>query len=431
MKNFWKKLSAIVLVVAMVMSLSSVAMAAADDTYTGDSKTTVTADTAGGTIPLVKSIVFTNANGSKVYEPNITFEYTVSPATEVTDGTQTVTDKDNKVAHVYKGPEQGVTGTTISFTSAKEAVSTSNTGVEVEETGNLTVDISKFTHAGIYRYVITEKAIDVTEKGLTARNDNYTNTRYLDVYIKNGTSGLEMYGAVIFKSSNAGKEDINTEYKKTTGFEPSVEDNLKADTDVDQYVTYDIEVEKKVAGSLGDKTHPFPFYASITNTIKGAKYTYTPVGGTAAAEVIPDSATIVKGTDNKNSDLTLTDSQSFKFVGVPSAQESSDLSIAIKEYNDTYDAYTVTVKAENDATEEANKISVTGTPMDALKGSATLSTFDIKAYDSANQKITVTNTLDEISPTGVVLRVAPYALILGAGIALLLISRKRKATEEE
>ena len=452
MKNTFKKISAIVLAVVMLLAMSTTAFAAGDegrtapgtaaDTYTGSNNTNATSVANGTTIPLTKSIVFVNANGSAVYEPNISFAYAVEPAS-IAESTYTVTDgttPDPVTAYVHPGPTGGVTGTTIAFGvelggTATTAVTTNANGVDVERTGSLALDISKFERPGVYRYKITETPdpTDVTTVGLTARTEAYNNVRFLDVYIhRNASDNLEMYGAVIFKSTatTAGQDNITTSTTKTTGYEPT-SGTLKDDTTVDRYTTYDIVVKKTVDGSMADKNHEFPFYVTVSNTISGAKFTYTAdgsetfTGATVTSGVGALTATSFQiGSDAKTSNLTLKHNDTITITGVPSNQ-TTDLAIVVKEFNDTYDSYTPSVSATN------GTISMTaGTAMTAQTGSDTTSSFAIKTNDVASQTITLNNNLTEISPTGVVLRVAPYALMLGAGIVLFLLSRRRKEENE-
>lgn len=449
MKSTFKKFGALVLVVVMMLSLSVVAFAAdtAGDVYTDDSQTAI----SGNNIPLKKSIIFFNQNGSSVYEPNITYTYTVTPGTVPTNGA-TVTDDgefntNNPVTvRVNNGVADGVTGGTIVFSAANDAVANViSTGTEVEKSVNLSVDLSKFDHAGIYRYLVTEtpNPTDVSTVGMEARTSEYNATRYLDVYIKNGTSGLELFGAVFFKtdakdsSNTPATTAITTTTEKTTGFEPSTPGsgsgtiNYTNDKTVDRYTTYDIEVKKAITGSLADKTHNFPFYIQLTNTITNAKYTYVndPGTGTGAAETIAADA-ITKGTDAKTSALALKDGESVKFIGVPSNQTNA-LSIAVKEFNDTIDFYSASVAVVNGT---APAVTMDGnasaTQMAAESGYAVVAAFDVKANDAAAQILTVTNNLTEISPTGVTLRVAPYVLMLGAGLFLVLFTRRRKEENE-
>lgn len=460
MKSTFKKISALVLALVMVLAMGTTAFAAGDDgrtvvtgsttsaanTYTGANNTNATSVANGATIPLTKSIVFVNANSSAVYEPNITYTYTVTPET-VTESTYTVNDGTNS-GYVHSGVTGGVTGVSIQFGTTiggtdTTAVTTSAAGVEVERTANLTVDVSKFNKPGIYRYKIAETSSPaaVTDAGLTARTSDYNADRYLDVYIhyvdddsdSSTPEVLKMYGAVIFKSTTttAGQDNITTATTKTTGYEPSASSgDLKDDATVDRYTTYDFTVKKTVSGSMADKTNNFPFYVNITNTITGAKYTYfdDPGTGAGAAETIA-SAAITKGSDSSSSTLALKDGEYVKFVGVPSNQ-TTELAVVVKEFNNTYDQYTPSVTATSGTITLSSTNAAAGNAMVASTGSDTTSSFTVKTNDVANQIIAINNNLTEISPTGVTLRVAPYVLMLGAGLFLVLFTRRRKEENE-
>ncbi len=461
MKNTFKKISALALVLVMVFALSAAVFAAgddgratnqADDVYTGSGNSNAITGTGNRigetTIPISKSIVFVNANGSNVYEPNITYTYNVTPVT-VAPSTITVTDNQPVERFVNSGVTGGVAGVSIPFGTTvggtdTTAVATSAAGTDIERTANLTVDLSKFERPGIYRYKITETTnpADITSVGLTARTANYDADRYLDVYIKYvyvdhdndpatpDQAQLAMYGAVIFKTTAAteGQDIIDTSTEKTTGFGPTPTSGVdpKDDETVDRYTTYDITVKKTVSGSLADKLHDFPFYVSISNSITGAKYTFFDDPGTGAgvAETISGAA-IAKGTDSASSALKLKDGEYVKFVGVPSNQ-TTNLSIVVKEFNDTVDEYTPSVSATH-----GTPALVSTDAMAPTTGSAITTSFDIVSNDGANQILTINNELTEISPTGIVLRVAPYAAILGAGVILLAVSRKYNKKNEE
>ena len=142
--------------------------------------------------------------------------------------------------------------------------------------------------------------------------------------------------------------------------------------------------------------------------------------------------------------------------------------VKIKETNDTYDIYeasldtatgtttsSVIAKAYDSSDVMQNSslldlprnyyaktvIKDDNDPQNVVYNDATYEIDGAVSYDSTTSKrsgsynrtvIGFTNTMKQISPTGIVTRYAPYALILVGGIVLLIISKKhKKHTEEE
>jgi hypothetical protein len=456
-----------------IMMISMVGAAwAATDVYTGSEKDE--ALVTGTSIPLTKSIVLFNTEGSQIREPKISFTYTVTPVdtdttkqgqplagvTVTDDGTKNVVNgtKTPVTVNVYDGVAGAFTSNltlTFSDTKTEGGSSVPNKqdaavgGTELEKTGNLTVTLSAFQHAGIYRYKISEVAhpSDVTTVGLDARTADYNSVRYLDVYIKNNAAGtgLEMYGAVIFKSTDtnavdATNGDITTSTEKTTGFEPSVGSTggpktYENDTTVDKYHTFNLEVNKTIAGGLADKTHDFPFEITLTGD-KTASITadYSKTGatwvdgssktsGSTSTGYASEPTTIVINTNAKFLTPALSNDDSVKITGIPVGT-----TVLVKETNDTYDQYTPSITTQTGFTSLA--LNTTGA-MAAGTGATQLSAAATISDKTQNSVIGLTNTLAEVSPTGYVSRFAPYALILVAGIALLVVAKKRKPAKDD
>lgn len=444
-----RKISALMLAIMMIAVVG--AAFAATDIYSGSNQVENTHDITGGligetTIPLTKGIVLFNTDGSEIREPNISFTYTVTPV-DTTAANQgqplvgvTVTDDGSRnnnnsvTVNVYDGVAGAFASTlTLSFADTNAKVVAAQSGTEVEKTGNLAVTLSAFQHAGIYRYKITEVAspTNVASVGLDARDSSYDSARYLDVYIKNGTNGLEMYGAVIFKSTDANavdatNGDITTSTEKTTGFEPDKDPSdtsytYENDNTVDKYHTFNLEVNKTITGGLADKTHDFPFEITLTGDKTATIITdYSKVG---ASYVGTEPTTVNINTTAAVLTPALSDGDSVTITGIPVGT-----TVQVKETNNTYDQYTPSITTQTGFT--GLTLTETGALV-ALSGTTQLSNAVEITSKTAKSVIGLTNNLAEVSPTGYVSRFAPYALILVGGIVLLVIAKKRKTTKDE
>ena len=135
--------------------------------------------------------------------------------------------------------------------------------------------------------------------------------------------------------------------------------------------------------------------------------------------------------------MFIKDGASVKYIGIPNGT-----SVEVYETNDMTGVIyqvTTTLTPTGTAPNTDNSVSWGNAPTVAVAQAAekeafqstkaTIATTADKDDDNA-YAVAVTNRLLTISPTGVSLRVAPYALMLCAGLLLVFFSRRRKAKAE-
>ena len=399
-----KKILALVLALLVAMSMTA-AFAA---TTTNDGATEVENDT---TLTITKEIVFFNPEEISINRPAVEFTYAIAPATDVS---ATINDGTNPAVTVKDGISGGVVmATDDKATFAAGAVDASSTGKIASDTFAVEVKLDAFNTAkagaGVYRYELTETAPSNLEAlGYEAATKNY-GKRYLDVYLKNGDSGLEVYGYVLFTASNSDTNITKTdETDKTTGFTHEDSDSdYTDDTNVDKYKTYNVTITKKVEGTMGDKSHAFPIYAAGA---AGASASTIALG---VEDGKVESIALNAGAFEKTNVADLKDSEAVTITGIPMGT-----TLTINEKNDTPDTYKM------EATGLEGFTSSTAANTESGTGTVTSSAIEVK-------EVTFTNTLDEISPTGVVLRFAPYIAMLAGGVLLLVLARKRRSHKDE
>ena len=324
--------------------------------------------------------------------------------------------ENDEVANPYKA---GIPGGLYFGTDANKTTFQPNlTNTETTQKVTVSVDADLFDTAGpgVYRYKITEtiptdkvaigfEALDATEK-------------YIDVYVKkNGTSNI-VYAVAMFNEIDATSKAPTT--SKDGGFEIGYthDDHDNDDTTSDEPVSYDVKILKTLSGSAQDPSETFKFTLDIA-ALPAAAGTIINV----EKYEVPDApATIELGTA-VSKDLTFKGNSYIILKGVP---KTLGITISEEIANDGGD-YTTSLTPENMTTTGP----VTGATTNVAR-TVSASVKELTGTETDIGLITVNNARDSISPTGVVLRVAPYAIMLGAGVVLFIIlkSRKNKAVEE-
>lgn len=449
MKSTFKKISALVLALVMVLAMSSVAFAAdtnGEGGRIGEFATPDTPTTQTDTLVIYKEITAYNPESVTVNAPTITYSYTIGAAT-VAAGT-TITDNASRHNQINGADvtatvavKAGVGTPTITNISLVPGTNTLN--ASQYGTANrfpITIDFTSVdwatagTGAGVYRYVINETTNATAKNAAGIAEGTTPKELFLDVYV-DGSGNV--YGYILFTTNttingSTSEDTAATTAGKIEGFVDDPAGTVYTDTNVstaDKYYTFNLDLTKAVVNDAYASTthHQFPFHVTLDNpTVTAAVLPIMTVGSNATQTALT-AAAIGTGVTATVWTPTIADGATINYVGIPCGT-----TITIYETNDVVGVTYNSVSTNADTNAAAKSI---GTSEDSntatINCNATALTAATENHTAAASKVvTFTNTLLQISPTGVALRVAPYAIMLAAGIFLFLISRRRKEENE-
>ena len=356
------------------------------------SLTVVPASAENATITFTKTIDMTNAPGATV--PDVTYEY------EVASGTAVPASSVSNTPEIKAGDADDFTIDSVVFT-AEDIIPEDK---KVDKTATLTFADGAYTAPGIYRYEVTEYP-DAQIADLDF-NDDFTYT--VDVYVAyNDANVLEVKNAIWMREPSTPVINDNNEAVYGDGTTDK-ETSTKIAGDEDAYTTYSLTIEKQVEGNMADAGREYKFDVTLNNLMPGTMVTvdgkpYSSAAATDGSLTIADS-------------ISIKPTESVTITGLPSSTVYQ-----IVENLAASEGYAVSATVN-----ETNPVAVTEDGGDSYR----LDSVALKAGNSdtaVSDKVVVTNTREEVSPTGIVMNVAPYALLVviaAAGCFVFL--RKRR-----
>ena len=416
-KNLFKQIGITAATIALSLSMGTGVFAA---TTGGDVNSWNGIETSDNSISIAKQIVFMNSENTDVREPNIKYTYSLQAADP---GSATVTDHNGISGTVKRGPVSAAVSTEaeVNFSDANKAAANADGSGEADiKYAEFSFQPSAFGAPGVYRYKISESSDSKAALGIQEA-DGYNADRYLDVYVSktsNSDSTLKIHGYVLFEGSASESIASGDMSMKSAGFVNTAESG-EAPEDVDVYRTHNLYIEKLTTGTMADPDNDFPVAITMTaaDGVTAAPKIDVVLGGngTLQGTASDDAGTYINFASTLSG--TVDNGSSIYLKGIPEGTAAS-----LKESNNTLDTYKIKAGSEAESADLLAEAAIAA-------GADTNET----AASALNGKVNIfiTGTLDQISPTGVVTRYAPYLFILGAAIVLLFGMRRRTQSEEE
>jgi len=433
-KNVIKKLASTVLAAVMVTSIGFISLAATDDDEVFPNPNTdqnqegwiITTEEAGGLGAVTYKVYFDRPDATVTPQNSnrlaTQFTYTIAPGTAIAATANTW--------EIKAGPAAGALFDTGDNATDAFVI---NAGDDADpDLIKVTFDTSKFTGgAGIYRYVITQAAMTDEQAALKIEAEGAGTwgttavTRYLDLFV---TDGNIIESAVLSREAEA--PAIQEKQGAQQGEEEAVYAQ-KTDGFHNRETLYPFDIVKTVTGSMANSTKKFPFRVQLIyaepETGNDANTTAT---GLIAYYTIEDA----DGDEGKLVPITvgaaattieIAANEKIHFYNVPAT-----VKVDVTETIAAGEGYTIKATvAGNTLTEVANSNNTSDDSNPCHTNGAVQAV--VTASGAATGTITYNNIRNAISPTGVILRYAPYIIMIAAAAVLVVMVVKSKKKNEE
>ena len=327
----------------------------------------------GVTAPTITKTITAAEN---VKTPVVTFEFTIAngTATTLTDGTPVYAGVTNGVK--FKSVNANGNGY-ISFTASDP----------LTKSAELEFDATKFTRPGIYAYTISEV---VPEQGAGYDGMEYSaQAKTLYVYVVNGANGPEVDGCQFLGTSEA--EKGNGAFTNA-------------------YTTKNLKVIKKITGTQGVQSDTFKFKVTV-NGATDEQYTM-----------------VIYNTDNDNNPAPVT---------LTSKQASAEFELSGDQYamiyglspTDTFTVEEINANTANNYGYQTTYDVAEGITAGNAEANGVATVVTNVTMGDKNRTATVRNDKSPSTPGGVIMTIAPYALMLvvAGAFAVVFLSRRNRA----
>ena len=318
--------------------------------------------------------------------PETTFELEVTAGPDV--ATVDLVGSDN-ATHTYqltKGTAEQVNGMTITGAAFADITGYPADGIYQANFGILVPD-SLYSVPGVYSYTVKEK--NGGYSGITYDDTTY----YMYVSVINKEGGVKVDNVVLAKTDGTKIADITNDFGATNN------------------LTHDLTITKSVTGNAGELNKDFTFKISIEPKAG--------TGASAAQEfqlVDADSAAQPISANGAETTVTIRNTEIVHIYGL-----TGDYDVKVSENEAGLNGYTTTYK-------------ITGDGAGDTTADQPLANADAKATVNAladGATLTIINNRENVTPTGVAMDIAPYALmIVLAGSAAVTFLRKKDYFEE-